>query len=65
MALGGALLNLGLGLRQGTQAVFASGNLGGYIHPVGHGLGVAALGQRQQGLHLLAQLRFDLVGVCP
>ena len=42
-SLGRTLLNLGLGLCQRAQAVLTPGDLGGYIHAIGHRLGVAAL----------------------
>jgi hypothetical protein len=37
----------------------------GHVHPVECSLRIAALGQGQQLLHFLAQLRLDLVGVRP
>jgi hypothetical protein len=61
----GALLYFRLGLLDRFEALLASRNLGRYIHPIGHCRAVRLLAQRQQFLHFLAQLGFDLVGVCP
>src|SRR5206468_13094465 len=65
MALGRALLDLGLGLRHRAQSVFTPGDPRRRVAAIGHRRAVAALGQRQQRLHFLAQLRLDLVGVPP
>ena len=64
-AFGCALLDLGLGLRDRAQAIFTARDLRRHVHAVRYSCAVALLGQGQQGLHLLAQLRFDLVGVRP
>jgi hypothetical protein len=47
------------------QALFAPGDLRGHVHAIGQCLAVAALGQIQQALHLLTQLRLDLARVRP
>ncbi len=65
VAFGRTLLDLGLGLRDGSQAILPPGDLGRHVHAVRLGCAVALLGQGQQGLHLLAQLSLDLVGVRP
>lgn len=54
-----------LGLGNGAGPIFTSGNHGRHIHSIGHGVTVAVLGQRQQLLDFLAQLRPDIVGVPP
>jgi len=43
----------------------APSDLGGHVHAVRLGCEVALLGEGQKGMYLLAQLRFDLVGVGP
>jgi hypothetical protein len=47
------------------QAILAPRDLGRHIHAVGHVRAIRFLGQRQQRLHLLAQLRLDPVGMRP
>ncbi len=64
-SFGGALRNLGLGLRDGAQAVLAARDLGGHIHAIGRAGSIILLRPRQQVLDFLAQLRLDLVGVTP
>ncbi len=58
-------VDLGLGLRDGTQTVLAAGNLGGHIHAIGRAGSIILLRPRQQVLDFLAQLRLDLVGMPP
>ncbi len=54
VSLSRALLDLGLGLGNGAEPIFTPGNLGRYIHAIGHGGTVTVLGQRQQLLDFLA-----------
>jgi hypothetical protein len=61
----GALLDLGLGRSNSFETLLAPRDLCGHVHAVRHCGAVGLLAQSQQGLHFLAQLRFDLVGVSP
>jgi hypothetical protein len=60
IALGGTLGNLGFGIGQGLQALFATSDFGGQVVFVA---GLLLIGFRrfgQQGLYFLAELGFQL-----
>ena len=65
LALARTLLDLGLGLRDGAQALLAPRDLSGYVQPVIDRTAVAVFGQLQQLLHFCAQLGLDPVGMLP
>ena len=58
-------LDLGLGLRDGAQALLAPRDLRRHVQPVVDGAVATVFGQHQLLLHLLAQLILEPVGVLP
>ena len=63
VALGGARIDLALGLGDGRQAVLAALELLGHAHPVGDVGAIRLLGQRQQFLDFRLEVRLDGLGV--
>ncbi len=65
MPLARTLLDLGLGLRNPGQTLFAPCDLRRHVQPVIDGAAVAVFCQLEQLLHFFAQVRLDSVGVLP